>query len=83
MRVSVLMERTCTDAVEIEVESLKQLNDIMSDSSLLHELIDEQNERWEEICGDCLDVRFESPDGKLEYAIGTEEAIERPYDGIM
>jgi hypothetical protein len=80
MRVLVIMERACTNTVEIEVESLKQLNDIMSDSSLLNELIDEQDENWEEVCGECLDIRFESIDGKLEYAIGTEEAIEKPFN---
>jgi hypothetical protein len=80
MKVLVLMERACTDAVEIEVESLKQLNDIMSDSSLLHELIDEQNQYWKEVCGECLDVRFENPDGKSEYIIGTEEAVEKPFN---
>lgn len=83
MRVSVLMERAVTDAVEIEVESLEQLKDIMEDSSLLHQLIDEQNERWEGVVGECLDVRFENANGKSEYVIEDDKVIEKSFDGMM
>lgn len=72
------MERSVTDMVKIEVESLEHLNNIMLDLSLLDKIIHEQDKEWEEICGDCLDIGFE--DDRNEYVIGEKEAIKRSYN---
>lgn len=49
MRVSVLMERSVTDATEIEVKSLEELKEIMDDACLLANTMHEQGEEWKEI----------------------------------
>jgi hypothetical protein len=67
MNVLVTLERNVTESVKIKVDNLEHLKELMEDSSLLFKLIYEQNEKFEEVCGEVLYTTFSNSDTEEIY----------------